>query len=396
MKMIIDKTTFVKSWSLAERSAGTGTMNIFSTIRVKADAEEVEMQATDIKTSIICKAQGVTVVEPGEAVIPIKGVSDLFKKAGSPEFTLQIEDGKAVMVSGKSRYRFTTYPVADFPKLPSSEGGRKFCAVEAEKLNTTIDRGGLCASASDEYPQYLSSAYFEVKGGLLTIVSTDKRRLALATCDVADAAASDDGIEPLLLPMKGLKELQRILGMIDGKSVVTLRYDDSQAYFTTEGLEFAVRRVESKFPPYANILPKSHRTEVDVDSGQLISAVERVDIVVRDYNRVVIMKFVPGECTLSGRAPEFGEAVENLSCEMTGENLNIGVNTRFFHDAIKGLGDPVTRLCFNGPDGHILIRAKDSDSFLCMVAPVDIGREPDEMGGAENEAVADETAGSGE
>ena len=391
MKMIIDKTTFVKSWSLAERSAGTGTMNIFSTIRVKADVDEVEMQATDIKTSIVCKAQGVTVVEPGEAVIPIKGVSDLFKKAGSPEFTLQIDDGKAVMASGKSRYRFTTYPVADFPKLPSSEGGKLFCSVEAAKLNAAIDRGGLCASSNDEYPQYLSSAYFEMKEGLLTVVSTDKRRLALATCDVVDTATPDgEEIEPLLLPMKGLKELQRILGMIDGKSVVALKYDDSQAYFTTEGMEFAVRRVESKFPPYANILPKSHRTEVDLDSGQLISAVERVDIVVRGYNRVVVMKFVPGECTLSGRAPEFGEAVENLSCEMTGENLNIGVNTRFFHDAIKALNDPVTRLCFNGPDGHILIRAKDSDSFLCMVAPVDIGRETDET---ENEASADETAG---
>lgn len=382
MKMIIDKTTFVKSWSLAERSAGTGTMNIFSTVRVKADADEVEMQATDIKTSIICRAQGVTVVEPGEAVIPIKGVSDLFKKAGSPEFTLQIEDGKAVMISGKSRYRFTTYPVTDFPKLPSSEGCRRFCSVEAGKLNATIDRGGLCATPGDEYPQYLSSAYFEMKAGVLAIVSTDKRRLALATCDVADEeivgeadADAEAGVDPLLLPMKGLKELQRILGMIDGKSVVTVRYDDSQAYFTTEGMEFAVRRVESKFPPYTNILPKSHRTEADFDSAQLISAVERVDIVVRDYSRAMIMKFESGECTLSGRAPEFGEAVENLSCEMTGDYLSIGVNTRFFSDAVKGLGNPVTRLCLNGSDGHILVRATDSDAFLCMVAPVDIGQD---------------------
>ena len=389
MKMIIDKAAFVKSWSLAERSAGTGTMNIFSTIRVKADEGGVEMQATDIKTSIVCRAQGVTVVEPGEAVIPIKGVSDLFKKAGSPEFTLQVDAGKAVMLSGKSRYRFATYPVADFPKLPSSEGGKLFCTVEAEKLSSAIDRGGLCASASDEYPQYLSSAYFEIKDGLLAVVSTDKRRLALAKCEIIDTASGDGEIEPLLLPMKGLKELQRILGMIDGKSVVRVSYDDSQGYFMTEGLEFAVRRVESKFPPYANILPKSHLTEVDIDSSQLISAVERVDIVVRDYNRVVVMKFIPDECTLSGRAPEFGEAVENLSCEVSGDSLTIGVNTRFFHDAIKALNDAVTRLCFNGPDGHILIRAKDSDSFLCMVAPVDIGRETTEET-MDEAAVADE------
>lgn len=375
MKMIIDKAAFIKSWGLAERSAGTGTMNIFSTIRVKADDSGVEMQATDIRTSIICKAQGVTVVEPGEAVIPIKGVSDLFKKAGSSEFTIQIDSGKAVMVSGKSRYRFSTYPVEDFPKLPSSDGGKLFCEVDAAKLMSAIDMGSICASAGDEYPQYLSSAYFEMKDSLLAVVSTDKRRLSVAKCEVV--GGPDGEIEPLLLPMKGLKELQRILGMLDEVEAVTVRYDDSQAYFTAESMEFAVRRVESKFPPYANILPDSCKTEAEVDSSLLLSAVERVDIVVRDHNRVVVMKFVPGECTLSGRAPEFGEAVENIPCELTGDNLYIGINTRFFQDALKAISDPVTRLCFNGSEGHVLIRAKESDSFICMVAPVEIGAYSD-------------------
>lgn len=374
MKIVIDKGAFIKSWSLTERSAGTsGSMNIFSTIRLNAGEDEVEMQATDIKTSIVCRAQGVTVVEPGEAVIPLKGVSDLFKKAGSAEFTLQIEEGKAVMISGKSRYRFSTYPAVDFPKLPSSSGGKLFCSILVSDLISAIDKGSLCASVNDEYPQYLSSALMEIENGMMNVVSTDKRRLALSKTEIEK---SGDAPESLLLPMKGLKELLRILGMLDSTMSVDIVFDDSQVYFVTEGVEFAVRRVESKFPPYAKILPVSHRTVVSMGRADLIAAVERVDVVVRDYNRTVVMNFVPeGDCTLSGRAPEFGEAVENVVCEVEGEPVVIGVNTRFFYDAVKVLDDSSTTLMFNGSEGHMLVRAKDSDNFICLVAPVELNQE---------------------
>ena len=82
MKLTINKKQFLQSWSLAERStSSSSSMNILSSVLVKASFEGVTLQATDIRTSIICTASGVTVVDPGEAVFPIKMVSDLFKKA---------------------------------------------------------------------------------------------------------------------------------------------------------------------------------------------------------------------------------------------------------------------------------------------------------------------------
>jgi DNA polymerase-3 subunit beta len=376
MKIRLNKETFIKSWSLAERSAGTsGSMNIFSTVRMRASREDVELQATDIKTSIICKAAGVTVEEPGETVIPIKGVSDLFKKAGSPEFTLQVDEGRAVMISGKSRYKFSTYPVADFPKLPSSENGKFFCSLPVSKLVSVIDKGTLCSSPGDEYPQYLSSALFEMENGILNIVSTDKRRLALCRTEVTEGSES----EPMLLPVKGLKELMRVLGIIDQGIEIKISCDDAQAYFTGEGLEFAVRKVETKFPAYAKILPSSQKTVADIDKASLLSAVERVDVVVRDYNRTVLVNISEnGECTLTGRAQEFGEAVENIPCHIEGEPLFIGFNTRFFLDAVKALDSQTARLIFNGGDGHMVIRTAESDNFICLVAPVELDEDETE------------------
>ncbi|MDR1651544.1 MAG: DNA polymerase III subunit beta [Synergistaceae bacterium] len=373
MKILVDKEIFIKSWNLAERSAGTsGSMNIFSTIRMSAGMTDVELQATDIRTSVKCRAGGITVLDPGEAVIPLKGVSDLFKKAGASEFTLSIEDGHAVMTCGKSRYKFSTYPVGDFPKLPSAKGAEFFCSIPAPRLISAIERGTLCASSGDEYPQYLSSAYFEMENGALNVVTTDKRRLALCRSEVTEGTAS----EPMLLPMKGLREIQRVLAMIDQSLDIKISCDESQAYFSAEGLEFAIRKVESKFPNYARILPTSHRTAADIEKTSLVAAIERVDVVVRDYNRVVFVNLSSnGECTLTGRAQEFGEAVENIPCITEGEPVVTAFNTRFFLDAVKAIEGPAAKLLFNGNDGHMLVRSAASDLFISLVAPVELNRE---------------------
>jgi DNA polymerase-3 subunit beta len=377
MKISVDKEAFLKNWNIAEKNAATsGSMNIFSTVRLTAGHEKVELQSTDIRTSVICRASGVTVIEPGEAVIPIKGASDLFKKSGAPEFTLQVNGGQAVMIAGKSRYKFSTYPVGDFPKLPSSEGGNLFCSVKVSNLISTVEKGMLCATAGDEFPQYLSSAYFDINGGVLNVVSTDKRRLALCGTEIAEGAECDS----MMLPIKGIKELLRILGMIDQNMDIKIIVDDAQAFFAAEGLEFAIRRVETKFPDYASKVPSSHATSAEMEKSQLMSAIERVDVVVRDYNKTVMLKIAEdGECVLSGRAQEFGEAVENIQCRMTGEPVLIYLNTRFFLDAVKAIDDSTACLFFNGREGHMMVKSKGSDNFICLVAPMDVPKEESEM-----------------
>jgi len=228
MKLTINKKQFIQSWSLAERStSASSSMNILSSVLVRAEFDSVILQATDVRTSIICKAAGVTVIEQGEAVFPIKMVSELFKKAPGEEFSLTVEDGRAVLKADRSRYNFSTYPVREFPAIPSSASAKKFCKIKVNDLAKVIEEGTLAASSGEEYPLYLSSANFQVSEGKLLIVSTDTRRLALSSMPVEDAAEGDTSA---LLPMKGIKELQRIISSLSPDSDIEILYDDAQFY----------------------------------------------------------------------------------------------------------------------------------------------------------------------
>lgn len=382
MKLTINKRQFLQSWSLAERStSSSSSMSILSSVLVKASFEGVTLQATDIRTSIICYASGVTVVEPGEAVFPIKMVSDLFKKAPGEDFSLSVEEGKVILRAGKSKYNFSTYPVREFPVLPSSEAGNLYCRITARELSEVIEEGTLAASAGEEFPLYLSSANFQISKGILNIVSTDTRRLALSSVSVADSVE----IESALLPMKGIKEVQRILGSLNPDSPVEILYDESQFYFKAEHVEFTVRRVESRFPPYEKILPKAHSTNVLMDRGELISALERVDVIVRDYNRMVVLEMNPeSNLVMKGKAPDFGNAMEEVAAEISGDKLRVAINSKFFMEALKVLRDQNVRLAFNGSAGHMAVRRSTDDSFLCLIAPINISEEELKMEEIEN------------
>lgn len=373
MKLAVNKKQFLGSWSLAERSTSAGgTVSILSSILIKASAESVILQATDIKTSVICRAAGVTVLEPGEAVFPIKMVSDLFKKAPGEEFTLDVDGGKVVLKAGRSKYNFSTYPVSEFPALPSSDEADVFCSIPAGELAKVLDEGTLAASAGEEFPLYLSSANLQIISSRLNIVSTDTRRLALSAAPVLDGKEG----ESALLPMKGIKELQRILGSLTPETEVKVLFDGAQFYFKTETLEFTVRRVESKFPPYEKILPKHSTLDVLTDRGELISALERVDVIVRDFNRMVVLDMAPeSPFVLRGKAPDFGQAKEEIEAETTGDKLRIAVNSKFFLEALKVLRDPQVKLSFNGQSGHMSVRRGDGDDFLCLIAPINLSED---------------------
>ena len=373
MKLAVNKKQFLGSWSLAERSTSAGgTVSILSSILIKASAESVILQATDIKTSVICRAAGVTVLEPGEAVFPIKMVSDLFKKAPGEEFTLDVDDGKVVLKAGRSKYNFSTYPVSEFPALPSSDEADVFCSIPAGELAKVLDEGTLAASAGEEFPLYLSSANLQIISSRLNIVSTDTRRLALSAAPVLDGKEG----ESALLPMKGIKELQRILGSLTPETEVKVLFDGAQFYFKTDTLEFTVRRVESKFPPYEKILPKHSTLDVLTDRGELISALERVDVIVRDFNRMVVLDMAPeSPFVLRGKAPDFGQAKEEIEAETTGDKLRIAVNSKFFLEALKVLRDPQVKLSFNGQSGHMSVRRGDGDDFLCLIAPINLSED---------------------
>ena len=290
--------------------------------------------------------------------------------------TLEIKDGGAVLIAGKSRCRFSTYPAEDFPKLPKAESGEPVFRMDSGEMLRALECGTLCASAKDEFPQYLSSLCLSLNGsGGIDFVSTDKRRVAIYRASAA-VTGRLGGNGSVLLPLSGIMGLRKILGASNAGSEVSVLYDGTQAYFLSEGIEFSIRRVEASFTDYKRIIPESSRASAVFDRGELLGALERVDIIVKDYSHTASFAFGdPEECVISGRAPEFGEAREETACSFSGEPMKAGYNAGLLQRGVKACMGPSVRFSLSGTDGTAMISSVPEDQFSYILAPVIAGDE---------------------
>jgi DNA polymerase-3 subunit beta len=367
MKIDIVRPEFMKAWQMAERSSSTrSTVASLGGVLVVAEGDRVLLEATDLKTSIRCLAGGISVSEDGTAILPVKLLGELFKKASSDILKIEIKGEKGVLSAGRNRTRFTTWVASDFPKLPHFDSAEPLCDISAPELLRAISEGSIASSATDDFPKYLGACLLRVGKGRFQVVSTDGRRLSLSKCP-CDAKSDAE----LLLPLVALRELQRLLGAMSGEAPVRVLCDGSLAWFQLGDVEFSVRRVESSFPSYERILNPGSTTSAVLKKDALLAALDRVDVIVRSYTRMAVMQFSPGgQLKLTGRAPEFGTAIEFLDAAIDGESLRTGFNVGFLQDGLKSLGAEDIRMNLNGEAGQMTLLREGSDDFLYMLMPM--------------------------
>lgn len=373
MKLLVDKTSFLKSWALAERGAGhRSTISVLSGVKCEASVEGVTLKATDLKTSITCSPEGVEVLSEGSVIFPVKIIGEFFKKVPGESFTIEVDKGKATIISGKSVYTFSTYPVSEFPKLPTAENGQLFFKTSAGELMRILDEGTFSGSPGEEFPQYLSAGLIQTEENRVRVVSTDGRRLSLSQGPVQVEGEMDQ----VLLPLAGLRELQRAIGPIESAQEIAVKKDDAQVYFITPKMEFSVRRIESRFPPYEKVLSSDRTTWMTIDRDLLIGALERAEVVVRDFSRMVVLMISPGGILkIQAKAPEVGEASEEIPGECDGEPLRIAFNVKYLLEGLRALHGSVAHLSFNGSTGQMTLSRPREDSFLYVLMPITLPEE---------------------
>lgn len=374
MKLLVDKAKFLKSWNMTERSAGhRSTISVLSGVKCEASDEGVFLKATDLKTSINCVADGVEVSTAGSAIFPVKIIGEFFKKAPGESFTIGVEKGKATVISGNSIYTFSTYPVSEFPKLPSSKNAQPFFRVSCGDLRRFLDEGTFSGSPGEEFPQYLSAGLIQTdEEERVRIVSTDGRRLSMSQGSVTVEGEPDQ----VLLPLAGLRELQRAISVVETNEEIRVLKDDAQVYFLTENMEFSVRRVESRFPPYEKVLSSDRTSWLTIDRELFIETLERAEVIVRDFSRMVVFMISPGgSLKIQAKAPEVGEAFEEIPGECDGEPLKIAFNVRYLLEGLRALHGSVAHLSFNGPNGQMTLSRPREDSFMYILMPITLPEE---------------------
>ena len=371
MKLELQRQNFLKAWQIAERFSAPATAKTpkdsISGIFVTATEDnQITLEATDLKTSCTCKAEGANVLEPGFVVIPAAIFGGMLRKSSADNLILEINSSKGVLKSGNNKTRFAVISPEEFPKIPKSSGAEEICTIMGTDFSEIVSEGSTAASQPMDFPKYMGTCLLKTKDNFIRCLSTDGKRLSISKLSL-EVLKEDE----LLLPAPALKDLAKMIGSNYSDKNVKILSDDSTVWFNVEDVEFSARKIEATFPKYERILNSEVCTKLKISCINLMPVLERIDIIAKSTPmHLMIMELNPeGKLKISARAPEMGTANEILDANIEGEFLQIGFNVPFFQDGLKAVGSGEANIEFSSNEGQTRMYREGTDDFLYMLMP---------------------------
>lgn len=340
------------------------TLPVLSNVLVVVDGNTLSLTGTDLEVELIGRIPLEEQAEPGEITVPARKLMDICKSLPDDStINFRVEEGKAILKAGRSRFTLTTLPAADFPNVEDGESAMNF-AVSQSKLRRLIERTGF-AMAQQDVRYYLNGMLLEINAGQLRAVATDGHRMAMCTVD-----ASIDYQEKyqLIVPRKGILELARLLGEADDLINITLGTHHIRA--TTGDFTFTSKLVDGKFPDYERVLPRGGDKVVLADRQSLRNAFSRTAILSNEKYRGIRLMLSDALLKIQANNPEQEEAEEDTVVDYSGAPLEIGFNVSYLLDVMNVLSNEQIKMTLSDANSSALVQESESDDSLYVVMPM--------------------------
>ena len=307
---------------------------------------KVHLFATDLEIGIDCYIPA-QVIEDGAVVIPNRIISELIRKF--PEGNIEVESKEnniTTIKENNSVYKILGFSADEFSNFPEIEIKSKI-KLSQEILKDTIQKTIFSASR-DENRSFLNGALFKIINNKIEVVTTDSHRLSLKTIPVPKIDENIIQEGEVIIPYRTLSELYKLL--TDEKEVfVEINVGEKQIVFILfpngqkNSIRIYSRLIEGQFPNYHQIMPKSFKTEIKINTDEFRNKMERISLFVREDLNTVKLKIENKEdvsekkCEIIIKAlsQNIGEAHETIICFKKGKDIIITFNSKYILDILK-------------------------------------------------------------
>jgi len=365
MKFTCEKFLLLTAILTASRGAATKSpVQLLEGLLIVAEEDHVRITGYDLKTGIVTTFPA-EVEETGGIVLNARLFGEIIKKMPGQHVSITVNSGFMAAISCEmSDFEILGSPSSDYPELPVVDGQDSFEISEAV-LKKMISQTIFSVSDNESRPIH-TGALFETDEGELTIVAVDGYRLALRREHM-----NDDNTQVLnfVVPGSALSEVERIAS--DGDGTVTITLGTKHIMFLIGETVLISRRLEGEFLNYKNAIPQTSKYQFKVQKDNLISAVERVALIINEKMKSPIRCVFDDELLKLFSASALGKASDECGMVGDGEELEIGFNDKYLLDAIKAA--PASEIILelsSGVNPCVISPADEKNNFLYMILPV--------------------------
>jgi DNA polymerase-3 subunit beta len=339
-------------------------------VNVDEDSQRITLTSFD-ETLGIQTSFSAHVDEGGILTVPAKLLGDIVSKLPPEDLDFSQSESEPVitLTCSAGEYQVRGMDATDYPNLPLVEDGQ-VASVSAESVLEGL-RGALFATSSDETKQVLTGVHVVAEPENLEFAATDGHRLAVVQ------SVDDSGVNlsiDVTVPGKALRELERLLQAYQGTESIALRFDPTQVVFELGHQRITTRLLEGQYPNYRQLIPKHFERQLTIDRKQLMSALERIGVLADQRNNIVKLSIAESDQTLalSVEAQEVGSGREEMSAQVTGDDLDIAFNVRYLLEGLRALPSSEIQLQCNSATSPAILTPVSGLQMTYLVMPVQI------------------------
>ncbi|MCO5165799.1 MAG: DNA polymerase III subunit beta [Planctomycetes bacterium] len=330
----------------------------------------LEVTGTDLDVAIRVRSERVDVASEGRVLVNAARFQQILRELVGEQVEIETDERAGCIIStGDSRFHVMGEEPEDFPELAAWKGEGTF-QLPASRLVEMIRRTHF--AAHPEKTRYaMNGILIDLKDQRLRLVATDGKRLSMCERPTDEAAVKSPVF--VVVPTKAMQLLQRVVG--SGEEHVEVSVEPAQVQFRTAQATVMARLIEGHFPPYEDVLPKSHDKKLQLPREGFLSALRRASLLATKDSQAVRFRFAREGLELTARVPEVGESRVQFPLDYPFDELTIGFNPAFFADVLKVLTTTEFVLQLKDTRSAAVVQEQDKDGglFVYLVMPLNLG-----------------------
>ncbi len=352
------------------------TLPILSNVLIERNDKEILYMATDLEIQITTTITTTTTEkQPCVVTVAAKKLQDILRALPEKaEVTLEIEEKKLQVKSGKSRFNLQTLSAEDFPRFKKNDpSSRVKITIKQKELKNLLFLVQY-AMAQQDIRYYLNGLLLLIEDGRLKVVTTDGHRLGFALTPLKanqiEFLSKIPSLEraEIILPRKAILELAKQLN--ESEELVIIEILENQAQFTFSNIVLVTKTVDGKFPDYNRVIPTGHQKQFEINRLVFLQALQRVSILSNEKIRGARLILTTKTLRIVCNNNEKEEAQEEIEIKYSGEALDIGFNSTYLLDVLSSLTSETVECSFGDTNSSALITIPNNENFKYVVMPM--------------------------
>lgn len=367
MKIRIDRDVMADAVAWAARSLPSRpSVPILAGLLIRTGGDGVTLSSFDYETSAKIHIPA-EVSDEGEVLVHGKLLADIARSLpGGRPVELSSDANHVELVCGPARFTLQLLPVDDYPALPDMPTATG--EVTSDEFARAIGQVTVAAGRDETLPIF-TGVRIEIDGDTLSLLATDRYRMALRELAWQPASGTDQGAA--LVPARVLAEAAR--SMSAGEQVTIALAQGGAAGDGLIGLEgdgqagkrqLTTRLLGGEFPKVRHLMDVNPTVTVRAKTEDLISAVKRVSLVA-ERNTPLRMLIAEDQVALeaaTGDQAQASEPVDAVVENVVGGDLGLsaaGFNPGYLADALNAIESPYVHFSFTAAGKPCLLRGLD-------------------------------------